>query len=81
MYAFYPFRDIWIEQGFSTQDHWMADLYLGRPPLEIFCIVVPGLPSFKMIIVVAVAAIAGEIAHIGDVELQAIDEYSVRHRL
>ena len=59
----------------------MADLYLGRPPLEIFRIVIPGLPAPEMIVVVAIAAVAGEIAHIGDVEFQAIDEYAVRHRL
>jgi hypothetical protein len=74
-----PFHDIGIEQGLSAQDHRMTYLYLGGPAFEIFCIVIPGLPASEMVVVVAIATVTGEVAYVGDVELQSIDEYAVSH--
>lgn len=74
-----PFDDITIHQGFTTQYHGMADVYLGGPALEILLVVIPSRPTFEMIVVVSVASVAREITNIGDVKLKTVNEDPLGH--
>ena len=74
-----PFHYVAVHQWLTSQDHQLTDIYVSCPQLKIFGVVVPGRPPPEMVVVVAIAIVAGEITHIGDVKFKTVYQYALGH--